>query len=103
MGANSEDSNQTTTTVAGSADDTGNANGAVYIFSRSGTTWTQTAYVKADNSGNGDQFGYSVALTTKFLAVGSWQEDSNQNYITTEGSSDNSVSASGAAYIFNTP
>ena len=42
--------------------------GAVYIFSRTGTSWTQQAYLKASNTGNaaqgdGDQFGFSLAVS----------------------------------------
>jgi hypothetical protein len=39
--------------------------GAVYIFSNSGDTWTQTTYIKASNSGEFDSFGTSVALSAK--------------------------------------
>ena len=46
--------------------------GAVYVFSRSGTTWTQQAYVKASDTEAGDEFGYSVSLSSdgNTLAVG---------------------------------
>ena len=46
--------------------------GAVYVFTRTGTTWTQQAYVKASNTGeagtedkfgDGDQFGVSLTLS----------------------------------------
>ena len=53
----------------------GNA-GAVYVFVRSGTTWTQQAYLKASNTGVSDQFGYSVSLSGDTLAVGAFSEDS---------------------------
>src|ERR1700731_2467144 len=45
--------------------------GAVYAFTRTGTTWSQQAYVKASNTGEagvgnqpgkGDQFGFSIGL-----------------------------------------
>ncbi len=50
--------------------------GAVYVFTRSGTTWTQQAYIKASNTGeaeDGDTFGYSLALSGdgNTLAAGS--------------------------------
>ena len=62
--------------------------GAVYVFTRTGTTWTQQAYVKASNTGeagtedrfgDGDQFGVSLALSDdgRTLAVGAISEDSN--------------------------
>ena len=47
--------------------------GAAYVFTRTGTTWTQRAYIKASNTGeagatadsfgDGDQFGVSLALS----------------------------------------
>jgi FG-GAP repeat len=50
------------------ADDTSVNSGAVYVFVRTGTTWTQQAYLKASNSGAGDRFGVSVALSGDTLA-----------------------------------
>ena len=56
VGATSEDSNAT-----GVNGDQGNnlaANsGAAYVFVRSGTTWSQQAYLKASNTGASDRFG----------------------------------------------
>ena len=47
--------------------------GAAYVFVRSGTSWTQQAYVKAPNTTANVQFGYSVALSAdgNTLAVSS--------------------------------
>ncbi len=75
--------------------------GAVYIFTRSGASWSQQAYVKASNTEVDDRFGASVALTAdgNTLAVGATDEDSNATAI--DGNdSDNSASGSGAVYIF---
>ena len=47
----------------------GNA-GAAYVFVRSGTTWSQQAYLKASNTGAGDQFGCSVAVSGDTVVVG---------------------------------
>lgn len=46
--------------------------GAVYIFTRNGGIWSQQAYVKASNTGRGDQFGTAVTLSAdgNTLAVG---------------------------------
>ena len=54
------------------ADDSAFVAGAVYVFTRSGAAWSQQAYVKASNTGAGDHFGYSVALSAdgSTLAVG---------------------------------
>jgi hypothetical protein len=40
------------------------------VFARSGTTWTQQAYLKASNTRNGDVFGYSVAASGDTVVVG---------------------------------
>lgn len=76
--------------------------GAVYIFSASGATWTQAAYIKASNTGSGDNFGTAVALngagTT--LAVGAPYEASAA--IGVGGNQgDESAAMAGAVYLFN--
>jgi len=84
--------------------------GAVYVFVRRGTTWSQQAYVKASNTGSaavgegfaeGDQFGYSMALSAdgNTLAVGAIGEDSNATGLNGD-QADNSAGQSGAAYVF---
>lgn len=73
--------------------------GAVYVFTRRGTTWSQQAYVKASNTGVSDLFGYSVALSGDTLVMGAYQEDSNATGIN-GNQADNSSSESGAVYVF---
>lgn len=75
--------------------------GAAYVFSRSGTVWSQQAYVKASNTGAGDRFGH-VALSGNTLAVGADGEDSNSTGVN-GNPGDNSASSSGAAYVFTLP
>ena len=75
--------------------------GAVYVFARSGTTWTQEAYVKASNTGADDRFGWSVALSGDGarLAVGALGEDSSARGL--DGAeSDEGATDSGAVYVF---
>src|SRR5262249_23567004 len=36
--------------------------GAVYVFVRSGSAWSQQAKLTASDGGNGDNFGYSLVL-----------------------------------------
>ncbi|NJM05444.1 hypothetical protein HC891_03360 [Candidatus Gracilibacteria bacterium] len=36
--------------------------GAAYVFVREGTTWSQQAYLKASNTGQGDFVGSSIAV-----------------------------------------
>jgi len=84
--------------------------GAVYVFTRTGTTWTQQAYVKASNTGeagtedkfgDGDQFGVSLTLSDdgRTLAVGAISEDSNAAGIN-GNQADNSAMSAGAVYVF---
>lgn len=84
--------------------------GAVYVFMRSGQTWTQQAYIKASNTGEpgkgdqpskGDQFGFSVAVSAdgNTLAVGAISEDSGATGINGD-QNDNSQPSSGAVYVF---
>jgi hypothetical protein len=75
--------------------------GAVYVFVRSGATWVQQAYVKASNTGAGDLFGSSVALSAdgNTLAVGAYLEDSASAGINGDDTS-NALMDSGAVYVF---
>ena len=105
VGANLEDSNETTITngtTPGSSDNSSADSGAVYVFKRTGNSWAQEAYIKAANSGAGDDFGYTVSLNGDTLVVGAYEEDSNQNTITngTTATTDNSTGGSGAAYVY---
>ena len=83
-------------------DDTAQEAGAVYIFTRSGTTWTQKAYVKGSNTEAYDEFGSAIALSRDGLsmAVGARGEDSAATGIN-GNQSDNSAYESGAVYLFN--
>jgi FG-GAP repeat len=44
--------------------------GAAYVFVRSGTTWTQQAYLKASNTAGGNSFGYAVGISGNTALVG---------------------------------
>ena len=81
--------------IDGPADNSENGAGAVYVFTRSGNTWTEQDYLKASNAEAFDRFGISVALDGDTLAVGASGEAS-------DGSSDadNSESGAGAVYVF---
>ena len=79
-----------------------NDTGAVYVFSRSSTgTWSQQAYIKARNTGAGDQFGYSVSLSDdgNSLAVGAINEDSNSTGV--GDLQNNNSTNTGAVYVFS--
>jgi len=65
--------------------------GSVYIYEKSGSTWTETSVLNGTTPASGDQFGTSVALraetNTSILVIGAPGED-------TGGSN------SGAAYVY---
>ncbi|MEN9579756.1 MAG: hypothetical protein RJA70_2765 [Pseudomonadota bacterium] len=75
------------------------ASGAVYVFVRSGSGWTQQAYIKASNTDENDHFGIAVALDGDILAVGASGEASNATGVGGD-QFDNDAPASGAAYVF---
>jgi len=75
--------------------------GAAYLFTRTGTTWKQAAYVKSSNSDAGDEFGGSLALSRdgRTILIGARGEDSNARGVN-GNQNDNSLQDSGAAYVF---
>jgi len=75
--------------------------GAVYFFTRTGTTWTQTAYVKASNAEAYDEFGSAMALSKdgKTMAVGARNEASAAKGVN-GNQNDNSAPGAGAVYVF---
>ena len=79
-----------------------NNSGAVYIFRRMSGTWSQTAYIKASNTGVNDLFGSSVALDRDgdILAVGAIFEASVATQINGD-QNDNSGLQVGAVYTFH--
>jgi hypothetical protein len=100
VGAANEDSNATEV----DGDEANNSaidSGAAYVFTRIGVNWSQQAYLKASNAGSGDEFGYSLSVTTdgNTLAIGARGEASSANGIDGDQSS-GSAPNSGAAYIF---
>jgi len=68
-------------------DDNGADSGSAYVFTRTGTTWTQQAKLLASDGAAGDWFGYSVALSGDTALVGAVWNDDNGN-------------DSGSAYVF---
>lgn len=102
VGASEEDSNEITITNGATASTDNNAlsSGAVYIYERSGSNWTQTAYIKASNANSEDHFGSTLSLGQNTLVVGAKDEDSSQRGITLNSSPLNDSLNSGAAYIY---
>ena len=83
------------------SDNSAFAAGAAYVFTDSGGSWAQQAYIKASNTTGNDQFGYSVAISAdgNTLAVGARQEDSGATGVGAN-EADNSAMESGAIYVF---
>lgn len=104
VSAPSESSSQTTITNGSgtSADNSSYQSGAVYIYTRSGVTWSQQSYIKPANSAAGVRLGSSVSLSKNLLAVGASYESSNQTSITNgeTASTDVSAAESGAVYVY---
>jgi hypothetical protein len=100
VGATLEDS-KATGIDGDAADNSASDAGAVYMFTRSDAAWTQHAYIKASNTGAGDSFGHSLALSTNgtTLAVGTTSEDSKATGIGGDAT-DNSDGNAGAVYVF---
>jgi hypothetical protein len=99
VGASAEDSNATG--VDGNQlNDLDPDSGTAYVFVRNGSTWSQAAYLKASNTGTGDQFGVAVGISGDTLVVGAQGEDSNATGV--DGNqTDDSAGESGAAYVFD--
>ena len=100
VGAFQEDS--AATGVGGDqSSNTARDSGAAYVFTRTGTTWSQQAYLKASNTAAGDRFGVRLALSGDgaTLAVGADGEASAASGI--DGNqADNSAPGAGAVYVF---
>jgi hypothetical protein len=100
VGANQE-SSAATGINGNQADNTAAYSGAVYVFSRTGSTWAQQAYIKASNTGANDSFGTSVSLSGdgNTLAVGANLESSAATGIN-GNQADNTTILSGAVYLY---
>ena len=61
-----------------------NFKGAAYVFTRSGSTWSQQAKLTAVDAAANDYFGYSVSASGDMVVVGAYLKDTNK----------------GAAYVF---
>ena len=73
---------------ATSNDDAGSSSGSAYVFTRSGTTWTEQAKLTASDAAASDLFGGSVAMNGDTLLVGATLND-------------DAGSSSGSAYVFD--
>ena len=76
-------------------DDNGENSGSVYVFVRSGTTWTQQQKLVATDGAardyfGGSNFGFPVALDGKTAVIGALADDDNGDW-------------SGSVYVFVHP
>jgi len=74
--------------------------GAVYVFERSNSIWTQQDYIKPDTINIDARFGSSIELSSdgKTLAIGAPKDNSGGKAFS--GTQINPVIQSGAAYLF---
>ncbi len=71
--------------------------GAAYVFSVSGSSWTQESFIKASNPSSEDAFGTALDFFGNFLVVGATGEDGNAGSV---GATDNNNGTDvGAVYI----
>jgi hypothetical protein len=82
-------------------DATAEDSGAVYVYMRSGTTWTPASYVKAPSPKASAEFGISLALNGdgKVLAVGAFKEGSGGTGVNPARAT-KPAPESGAAYVY---
>ena len=67
--------------------------GAAYVFSRSGSTWTEQAKITASDAQANDQYGNAIDISGdgKYVIAGSWGED---------GGAGDPLSSAGQVYIY---
>jgi hypothetical protein len=77
------------TVVVGSAfdDDAGVSSGSGYVFTRSGSVWTEQAKLTAADAAAGDEFGFKVSMIDNTVVIAARLDD--------DGGAD-----SGSAYVF---
>jgi hypothetical protein len=75
--------------------------GAVYVFTRVGSLWSQQQYIKASNPDMNDEFGSALGLSAdgSTLVVGAKEEDGSSVGLDGDVSLNNAPN-SGAVYIF---
>ncbi len=98
VGAVGEDGS--TSGINSASDEAASGAGAAYLFSRSGSTWTEQAYIKASNTQAFDSFGQAVSLSAdgNTLAVGAYAEDSATSGV--NPIPDENAPGSGAVFLY---
>ena len=75
--------------------------GAAYLFTRTGTAWTQRSYIKGTNTRAFDLFASSVAISAdgKLMVAGAPIESSGAKGVNAN-QKDTSAQGAGAGYVF---
>jgi len=98
VGAGYEDSSSTG--INSTPNNSTNEAGAVYVFGRSGTTWSQQAYIKPSRPlAANSNFGWRLALSGNVLAAGLYSDGSSLGGLN-PSSYDQNAANSGAVYLF---
>ena len=108
LAASSYDEDGGTRLINGPDDNRSSAAGAIFVFTRDGNEWTQSAYLKGSKSERTDQLGYSLAVSDdgNTIAGGAGDEDcliAGVNPVGCDYDSAEDVGANiwvGAAYVF---
>ena len=74
-------------------DDDGSGSGSAYVFTRSGSVWSQQQKLLASDAEAGDVFGRAVAVSGQTIAIGAMLKDRTDN--------GQSFQDAGRAYAFN--
>jgi hypothetical protein len=98
VGAPDEDSGATGVNGNQADNNVQNA-GAVYVFQRTGSVWTQQAYIKPLDTEDHDQFGGAVAISNGTFVVGAVGESSSSAGVDGDPSG-RTANRSGAVYVF---
>jgi trimeric autotransporter adhesin len=101
VGAPSEDSSATGVSAVAAGNSNAPGSGAAYLFSRDTAVWTQLVYIKASNTGQGDGFGATVAMSSNgdTLAIGAPGEDSSAIGVNGDENNDAMIDTA-AVYVF---
>jgi hypothetical protein len=91
--------NSTTTGINSMPNDSGSGNGAAYVFTREGITWTQQAYIKPDISQDSLAFGI-VDVDEDTLVVGAIGDNSESYGINSTYNNTGAADFSGSAFVF---
>ncbi len=95
------DEASSTTGVNSSPNELAPGAGAAYVFARSGSVWSQQAYLKPAAVGTtqaNDHFGAAIAVSGDTVVVGAFQEDSSSLGI--NSTPNEAAGGAGAAYVF---